>query len=75
MPSSLIDKKISTYPAQAVTALKKVREHILLAAKECDLDVEETLKWGEPSYVCKGGSTVRFDWKAKYPEQYAVYIG
>ncbi|MCB1582448.1 MAG: DUF1801 domain-containing protein [Marinicella sp.] len=69
-----VNKKFYTYPIPAANALKKIRKHILLAARECDLDVEETLKWGEPSYVCKEGSTIRFDWKAKSPAQYVVYF-
>ena len=36
--------------------------------------VEETLKWGEPSYVTKGGSTVRIGWKQSNPHQYAMYF-
>jgi hypothetical protein len=36
--------------------------------------VEETLKWGEPSYVTKSGSTVRMDWKKSSPHQYAMYF-
>ena len=36
--------------------------------------LEETLKWGEPSYLTKTGSTIRMDWKAKAPDQYAMYF-
>ena len=36
--------------------------------------LEETLKWGEPSYLTKGGSTVRMDWKDKSPDRYAIYF-
>ena len=36
--------------------------------------IEETLKWGEPSYIAKGGSTVRIGWKASKPTQYAMYF-
>ena len=36
--------------------------------------IEETLKWGEPSYLTKHGSTVRIDWKEKNPEHIAVYF-
>ena len=25
--------------------------------------LEETLKWGEPSYLAKGGSSFRIDWR------------
>jgi len=36
--------------------------------------LEETLKWGEPSYLTKNGSTVRIDWKEKKPNQFAMYF-
>ena len=37
-------------------------------------NIEETLKWCEPSYLVKNGSTVRIDWKEKFPNQYAMYF-
>ena len=36
--------------------------------------LEETLKWREPSYLAKKGSTIRIDWKPKTPNQYAIYF-
>lgn len=36
--------------------------------------VEESLKWGEPSFSVKGGSAVRIDWKKKYPEKCFVFF-
>jgi hypothetical protein len=36
--------------------------------------LEETLKWGEPSYLAKGGSTVRIAWKKATPTQYGLYF-
>lgn len=36
--------------------------------------LEETLKWGEPSYLTKHGSTIRMNWKKKNPEQFAIYF-
>jgi hypothetical protein len=36
--------------------------------------LEETLKWGEPSFLTKNGSTIRIDWKKNKPEQYAMYF-
>jgi hypothetical protein len=49
---------------------------ILETAKESEFveELEETLKWGEPSYLVKKGSTIRIDWKAKTPDQYAIYF-
>ena len=40
-------------------------------------EIEETLKWGEPSYltsVTKSGSTIRMDWKEAQKNQYAMYF-
>lgn len=37
-------------------------------------NVEEALKWGEPSYVTNSGSTIRMGWKKANPDQYAVYF-
>lgn len=36
--------------------------------------IEETLKWGEPSFLTKKGSTIRIDWKKGKPNQYAMYF-
>jgi hypothetical protein len=36
--------------------------------------LEESLKWGEPSYLTKGGSTIRMDWKKSKPDRYALYF-
>ena len=70
-----VKDKFKSYPAPIRQKLRKVRNLILATAKEYDLgDVEEALKWGEPSYLVKQGSAVRFDWKAKNPEQYAIYF-
>ncbi len=40
-------------------------------------ELEETIKWGEPSYLTpktKSGSTIRIDWKKSQEEQYAMYF-
>ena len=36
--------------------------------------LEETLKWGEPSFLTNDGSTLRMDWNEKTPNQYAMYF-
>jgi len=36
--------------------------------------LEEELKWGEPSFLTRKGSTLRMDWKAKSPNRYALYF-
>ena len=52
------------YPESVANQLINLRKLILNTALEIDgLDeLEETLKWGEPSYLTKHGSTVRMDW-------------
>ena len=70
-----VEEKFKSYPPAMRKKLGKIRQLILEVAKENDLEaIEETLKWGEPSYLVKGGSTVRFDWKPKKPGQYALYF-
>lgn len=63
------------YPEGYQEKLNTLRQLIIETAEEIGLsDLEETLKWGEPSYLAKKGSTIRIDWKKKKPEQYAIYF-
>lgn len=63
------------YPAAAQKQLLKIREAVYAVANKEGLGpIEETLKWGEPSYIVKGGSTIRIDWKTKTPEQFYVFF-
>ncbi|WP_108124569.1 DUF1801 domain-containing protein [Saccharospirillum mangrovi] len=70
-----VTAKFASYPKPAASRLKQLRDIIHQIAAEQSLgDVTESLKWNEPSYSVKGGSPVRFDWKAKHPEQIALYF-
>lgn len=64
------------YPKHIQPKLLKLRTLIIETAKEFEeiQTIEETLKWGEPSYLSKKGSTVRIDWKESKPKQYAMYF-
>lgn len=64
------------YPTPVQTKLLFLRKIILESAAEIEVleGLEETLKWGEPSYIAKHGSTLRIDWKEKSPDQYAIYF-
>ena len=64
------------YPASVRDKLLNLRRLILETAKEIEgiTFIEETLKWGEPSYLTTCGSTIRMDWKAKNPQEYAMYF-
>lgn len=66
----------NSYPDSIQPQLLHLRKLVISVASEIDgLDkLEETLKWGEPSYLTKHGSTVRIDWKEKNPERYSIYF-
>lgn len=66
----------NNYPKHMRQKMMLLRQLVLDTASEAE-DVntlEETLKWGEPSYIIKSGSTIRIDWKKSKPDQYAMYF-
>ncbi len=64
------------YPKEVKEKMLHLRDLVLNTALETKglEKLEETLKWGEPSYITKNGSTLRMDWKEKTPDQVAVYF-
>lgn len=68
--------KLLSYPDFVRDKMKFLRQLVLETAKEIPeiTDLEETLKWGEPSFLAKGGSTLRMDWKQKTANQYQMYF-
>jgi hypothetical protein len=70
-----VKKKFETYPEKISVLLYQIRDLIFSVAEQDGiLNITETLKWGEPSYISKIGSTIRFDWKVKDPDQYCLYF-
>ncbi len=71
-----VELVFNNYPDSVRNKMLNLRELIIETAKEIDgiTKLEETLKWGEPSYLTKKGSTIRMDWKIKSPNQYAMYF-
>ncbi|MBL1214806.1 MAG: DUF1801 domain-containing protein [Ignavibacteriae bacterium] len=71
-----VEKVFDKYPEKVQRKLIRLRKIILETAEGIDglNDLEETLKWGEPSYLTKKGSTIRIDWKKSKPDQYAIYF-
>lgn len=70
-----IQTKFDSYPKDARQQLESVRKLILKIAAENALgDVEETLKWGEASFLVQGGSAIRIDWKPKEPGVIKVFF-
>ncbi|HLB42322.1 MAG TPA: DUF1801 domain-containing protein [Gammaproteobacteria bacterium] len=74
-----VREKFNSYPKNIKQKLLFLRQLIFdIASRTTSIgELEETLKWGEPSYLTpktKSGSTVRIDWKKSTPHQYAVYF-
>lgn len=71
-----VNDVFANYPDFVRDKLQYLRELVIETAEETEgvTVLEETLKWGEPSFVTKNGSTLRMDWKEKTPDQYAMYF-
>lgn len=67
------------FPPPARRVLLQLRDLIYTtAASDARIGpLEETLKWGEPAFLTpttKSGTTVRCAWKAKHPDDVALYV-
>ena len=77
--NKIVKDKFEAYPNSVREKMLSLRKLIYKVAKETNGvgELEETLKWGEPSYLTsktKSGTTIRIDWKRKNPDQYAIYL-
>ena len=66
---------IKDWPPQAQELFRKLRDQILAACP--DIDLIETLKWGEPAWLPakRGvGSTLRIAWKPARPDQIGLFV-
>ena len=78
--SSPVNPTVKSIFAKYPTTVRPLMLHLrylvfrTAAALEDPVQLEETLRWGEPSYLTKYGSTLRMDWKEKTPDQYAMYF-
>lgn len=64
------------YPKHIQARMMSLRQLIAQTASENESvgEIEETLKWGEPSYLSCNGSTIRMGWKNARPDEYAMYF-
>jgi hypothetical protein len=76
--NTAVKAKFDSYPPAVRRKLLALRALVFRVARAHPEigELEETLKWGEPAWVTRNGagSTVRIDWKAKQPNQYAMYF-
>ena len=70
-----ITRIIESYPLEASDYARKVRRLIhSVGAREGFSDVQESLKWGEPSFSVPGGSPFRMDWKEDDSGRFQIYF-
>lgn len=71
-----VKEKFENYPDFVRSKMYHLRNLVIKTADELEgvEKLEETLKWGEPSYITKNGSTLRMDWKESKPDEYAMYF-
>ena len=70
-----VKEKFASYPEDIAILLFNIRKLIYSVAEQDNIfELSETLKWGEPSYISKIGSAIRFDWKPKDADQYGIYF-
>ena len=64
------------YPSSVRRQLLRLRQLVVDVADSHEAvgRLEETLKWGEPSYLVKGGSTIRLGMPNSPPERFAMYF-
>jgi hypothetical protein len=76
MPMKIdVRKKFESISEHIRPTLLIIRQAIFEVAEADKIgDIEETLKWGEPSYRAKGGSTVRINRVSKSSQNIAVYF-
>ena len=77
--NSAVKAVFEAYPEHVKPHMMALRQLIFDTASETKGvgELEETLKWGEPSYLTsasKSGSTIRIDWKDRQPNHYAMYF-
>ena len=74
--SNDVKDTLQLYPENIQARILTIRASIFEIASEYPEigDIEETLKWGEPSYLAKSASTIRLAWKKSTPNKYGIYF-
>lgn len=76
-PSPLLSK-VARWPEPAQQALWHCRSVFHKVADDADVGaLDETLKWGQPSWrptKPRTGSTLRMDWNPKFPDRLSLFV-
>ena len=71
-----VKQVFDSYSDTARPYMDALRDLILTTAQDSPHvgEIQESLKWGEPSFSCKSGSTIRINWKDSDPHHYRVFF-
>ena len=71
-----VEKVFHGYPKHMRQKLLFLRQLVMATASQMEGvgALEESLKWGEPSYLTKNGSTIRVGWKKSKPDKYFMFF-
>ncbi len=71
-----IETVFEKYPNDIKEKMQYLRKLVIETAEEAvDIEtLEETLKWGQPSFITPKGSTLRMDWRRNSPDEFAMYF-
>ncbi|HHC7215976.1 TPA: DUF1801 domain-containing protein [Vibrio parahaemolyticus] len=73
--NKVVKARFEEYPENVRLRLEELRNLVFQIASELELgEIDESLKWGEPSYSVKTGSPLRMDWKLKSPNNYYLFF-
>ncbi|WP_084420452.1 DUF1801 domain-containing protein [Henriciella litoralis] len=75
-PPAAVQAVYDAYPTPARDQLLKLRTLVYDTAAGLSETgpITETLKWGEPSYLNKAGTTIRLAWSAKRPDVIGLFV-
>lgn len=76
LPNAQVHSVLKGYPTMIREQVIFLRQLVFEVAVEQRIvdSLEETLKWAEPAYLCKTGSTIRIAWNKANPDQYGMYF-
>lgn len=73
---SSVEEIFNSYPEHVRPTMLALRDLVYTTSQRLEISnqLEETLKWGEPSYLSEKGSTLRIHWKESDPEYCRVFF-
>ncbi len=71
-----IEQVVLKWPQAAQRVYHHLRQIVFdtAASNSAVAPLNEDLKWGEPAFLTKTGTTLRIAWKAQHPDQIGLFV-